>query len=124
MRGRKRAVLVLISAVLVVVGSVLTPGAASATIDDSAPLSSWRPDNGHTYAMVRAGDTMIIGGDFSWMKAPDGSVARRYGLAAISLTTGDLLPWAPAVSGTVGSRSSLRTAQRSTWAGRSRGSPE
>ena len=51
--------------------------------------------------MVRAGDTMIIGGDFSWMKAPDGAVARRYGLAAISLTTGDLLPWAPAVSGTV-----------------------
>ncbi len=101
MRGRIRAGLVLISAVLAVMGSVLSPGAASAAIDDGAPLASWRPDNGITYAMVRAGDTMIIGGDFSWMKAPNGAVTRRYGLAAISLSTGDLLPWAPAVSGTV-----------------------
>ncbi|NHA66598.1 fibronectin type III domain-containing protein [Phycicoccus flavus] len=98
--GRLRAaVLVLTTAILAATGTALAPGAAA--VVDPAPLASWRPDNGHTYAMVRAGDTMVLGGDFSWMRGPDGSVTRRYGLAAVSLTTGELLPWAPAVDGAV-----------------------
>ncbi|PKW26708.1 fibronectin type III domain-containing protein [Phycicoccus duodecadis] len=102
MSEHRRVVLTILSAVLAAVSAVVVPGVARAAIDDGTVLPSWRPDNGHVYALVRAGDTMLLGGDFTWMRSPDGAtVQRRNGLAAVSVSTGALLAWAPSVTGTV-----------------------
>lgn len=96
MAGRPRFALVVVA-----VAVLATPAAASATVN-STPASSWQT-NGRVRAVVVAAHKIFIGGDFTMVRPPgtaSGGVARNH-LAALSLTTGKLMPWNPRANGTV-----------------------
>ena len=96
MGGRLRFVLVALA-----VAVLATPAAATATVS-SSPASSWQT-NGRVRAVVVAAHKIFIGGDFTMVRAPgasSGGVARNH-LAALSVTTGKLMPWNPRANGTV-----------------------
>jgi hypothetical protein len=83
------------------VAVLATPAAATATVN-SSPASSWQT-NGRVRAVVVAAHKIFIGGDFTMVRAPgtaSGGVARSH-LAALSLTTGKLMPWNPKANSTV-----------------------
>jgi hypothetical protein len=90
--------------------ALLAPGTANALT--STPASSWQT-NGRVRAIVVAGGKIFIGGDFTRLRAPgasSGGVVRNH-LAALSLTTGKVMPWHPAANGTV---TALRANARGT----------
>ncbi len=92
-----RALSVVVAATCLWVGSV---EATSATTYTTTPTSSWTPTSGRVYALARAGDAVVLGGTFSRLRSPDGTVeASRPGLAAVDAGTGELLPWNPGVAG-------------------------
>jgi hypothetical protein len=96
MAGRLKLVLVAMA-----VAVLATPAAATAAIS-SSPASSWQT-NGRVRAVVVAAHKIFIGGDFTMVRAPgtsSGGVARSH-LAALSATTGKLMPWNPRANGTV-----------------------
>lgn len=99
---------------LFIVGAAMTaliaPGTANALT--SSPASSWQT-NGRVRAIVVAGGKIFIGGDFTRVRAPGASSggATRNHLAALSLTTGKLMPWHPGANGTV---TALRANARGT----------
>lgn len=86
---------------LAVGGMVLTRAPAAAAVDDRTPANGWRPSGGTAYALARAGDMVIIGGTFTSMVSATGTTASRSRLAAVSASTGALLPWAPNPNGEV-----------------------
>ena len=74
---------------------VLQAPPASAAISVASDAGSWGV-NGRIRAMVRVGDTVYLGGKFTQAVSPDGSTTvPRHNLAAIDVTNGQLLPWAP-----------------------------
>jgi hypothetical protein len=80
-------------AVLALVATVTGMGTAQAapTGFSSVPLASWRAV-GPGYATLVVGDTVYVGGSFSTVTSPDGSLSvPRANLAAFSATTGALL---------------------------------
>jgi hypothetical protein len=96
MAGRVKFVLVVVA-----VAVLATPTAATAAIN-SSPASSWQT-NGRVRTIAVAAHKIFIGGDFTMVRAPgtaSGGVARSH-LAALSLTTGKLMPWNPKANGTV-----------------------
>ena len=96
MAGRLKFVLVAMA-----VAVLATPAAATAAIS-SSPASSWQT-NGRVRTVVVAAHKIFIGGDFTMVRAPgtsSGGVARSH-LAALSATTGKLMPWNPRANGTV-----------------------
>jgi hypothetical protein len=96
MAGRLKLVLVAMA-----VAVLATPAAATAAIS-SSPASSWQT-NGRVRAVVVAAHKIFIGGDFTMVRPPgtsSGGVARSH-LAALSATTGKLMPWNPRANGTV-----------------------
>jgi hypothetical protein len=96
MVGRLRFVLVALA-----VAVLATPAAATAAVS-SSPASSWQT-NGRVRTVVVAAHKIFIGGDFTMVRAPgtsSGGVARNH-LAALSVTTGKLMPWNPRANGTV-----------------------
>jgi hypothetical protein len=96
MAGRLKFVLVAMA-----VAVLATPAAATAAIS-SSPASSWQT-NGRVRTVVVAAHKIFIGGDFTMVRAPgtaSGGVARSH-LAALSVTTGKLMPWNPRANGTV-----------------------
>ena len=74
---------------------------ASATPPAKPALKTWGA-TGAVRSEVIIGTTLYIGGSFTSVVSPDGltTVPRRH-LAAIDLTTGDLLPWKPTTNGAV-----------------------
>ncbi len=83
------------------VTAFVLPTAAQATPPAQPALKTWGA-SGAVKAQLILGNTLYIGGSFTNVVSPDGltTVARRH-LAAIDLTTGDLLPWAPSANGSV-----------------------
>jgi hypothetical protein len=77
------------------------PGPALATPPAKPTLKTWGASSA-VKAQVIIGTTLYFGGDFASVISPDGTttVTRRH-LAAIDLTTGALLPWAPTTNGGV-----------------------
>ncbi len=92
------------------IAALIAPDTASALT--SSPASSWQT-NGRVRAIVVAGGKIFIGGDFTRVRAPgtsSGGVVRNH-LAALSLTTGKVMPWHPRANGTV---TALRANARGT----------
>ena len=76
-------------------------GAPAASLPVTTPGAAWSTD-GTVWDMVRIGDTLYLGGEFSQVVSPDGAQRLpRANLAAISATTGQPLAWAPATDGAV-----------------------
>ena len=75
------------------------PGPAQATPPAKPTLKTWGASSA-VKAQVIIGTTLYFGGDFASVISPDGTttVTRRH-LAAVDLTTGALLPWAPTTNG-------------------------
>ena len=74
---------------------------AGATPPAKPALKTWGA-TAAVRAQVIIGTTLYLGGSFTSMVSPDGATtAPRRHLAAIDLTTGDLLPWNPSTNGTV-----------------------
>ncbi len=107
-RRRSRAVgMVALSAVMVTsfagAGMLLDAVAARAAISVGADGGVWGV-NGRIRAMVRIGDTLYLGGSFDQAVSPNGATSvPRHNLAAIDVTTGALLPWAPSADNPGGS---------------------
>jgi hypothetical protein len=74
----------------------VTPAAAVGT----TPRNCAQP-NGRVTAVAVSGTTAYIAGSFTAVKNINGVSSARARLAAISTTTCDLLPWAPAANATV-----------------------
>jgi hypothetical protein len=87
-------------AVLVVLPLAI-PGPAQASPPAKPTLKTWGASSA-VKAQVIIGSTLYFGGDFTSVISPDGAttVSRRH-LAAVDLTTGNLLPWAPTTNGGV-----------------------
>ena len=87
---------------VVTAGLALTP-VADAAVVGAKPVTSWQA-NGIVTATVVSGNTIYLGGKFTAMypsgSTGAGAVTRNH-VAAIDLTTGELLPWDPNVSGAV-----------------------
>jgi hypothetical protein len=78
-------------AALVVVGGLAIPEAGAATVRfQPAPVAGWST-NGIVKAVLVAGDTVYVGGQFTQVRGPGGSpTAARTNLAAFDRTTGAL----------------------------------
>jgi hypothetical protein len=76
-------------------------GPAQASPPAKPTLKTWGASSA-VKAQAIIGSTLYFGGDFTSVISPDGTrtVTRRH-LAAVDLTTGDLLPWAPTANGGV-----------------------
>lgn len=82
-----RFVVVLLVAVVAV---VIRPLPAHAQVSfGGTPLAGWRT-NGTAYAVKVAGGRVYVGGTFSQVIAPDGTVVARANLAAFNVATGTL----------------------------------
>jgi hypothetical protein len=78
-------------AALVVIGGLAIPEAGAATVRfQPAPVAGWST-NGIVKAVLVAGDTVYVGGQFTQVRGPGGSpTAARTNLAAFDRTTGAL----------------------------------
>ena len=86
------------------VGLLGTAGVAQAVPVQSHPTPTWQT-NGRVNVIVVSGSTVYLGGQFTALRPPgaaagQGDVTRNHA-AAVSLTTGALLPWNPNVNNTV-----------------------
>ena len=92
------------AAAAAMVAGLGTAGVAQAIIVQPHPVPTWQT-NGRVNAIAVSGTTVYLGGQFTSMRpagaaAGTGEVARNH-VAAVSLTTGNLLPWNPNTNGTV-----------------------
>jgi hypothetical protein len=79
---------------------LILPTAASAVVASSPAVAT--PDfDGLVRSTVHKGDTIYVAGDFTSVTGTDSQTVQRDGLAAVSASTGLVLPWAPTVRGTV-----------------------
>jgi hypothetical protein len=102
MRGRTSRMCV--AAALALAAGLGTAGVAQAVPVQPHPVPTWQT-NGRVNVITVSGTTVYMGGQFTSLRpAGDplgtGEVTRNH-LAAVSLTTGALLPWNPNANGTV-----------------------
>ncbi len=96
--GKRR---VAIAAALAVAGAMMVAPAAEAAVVQQRPLVGYQPNN-TVRDMVVVGNTAYIGGSFTALtSATGGTTVTRNHVAAIDMTTGNVLPWNPNVTGTV-----------------------
>ena len=89
-----------LAAVAVSSSLVLTVPAAHAVVSNK-PTGATPGFNGLVQTVVHKGDTVYAAGDFTSVTSTDGRQLARDGLAALSARTGQVLPWAPTVDGSV-----------------------
>jgi hypothetical protein len=97
-RPRWRHVGLLLAAALTVMGTP-TPAVAAVPLPPTTPQRTVGFD-GLVYASAYVGTTVYLGGSFQ-NAIVDGRLVKRKRLAAVDSRTGELLPWAPAINGTV-----------------------
>ncbi|MBA3432223.1 MAG: hypothetical protein H0U16_12185, partial [Actinobacteria bacterium] len=72
---------------LVAVLSLLTAGSAVAAYSNTADAGTWGA-NGRVRAIARSGNRVYIGGDFTAVRSPSGSLRTAIRIAALNATTG------------------------------------
>jgi len=77
---------------------VLAPPAAA---DLSNTSDAYAQANGRVSAILRVGDLVYLGGSFTQLTNPDGTVVARNNLAAINADTGEVAGWNPDANGSV-----------------------
>ncbi len=98
MRGFNRRRSLLAGAVI---ASLAVAAVADAAVVKNAPLVGYQP-NGTVRKIIIVGDTAYMGGQFTAMTSANGATTvTRNHVAAVSMTTGALLPWNPNVNGNV-----------------------
>ena len=92
---------VAVAAALAVAGAMVVAPAAEAAVVTQTPLVGYQPNN-TVRDMIVVGNTAYIGGSFTALTSTNGATTvTRNHAAAIDMTTGNVLPWNPNVSGTV-----------------------
>jgi hypothetical protein len=93
---------VLIAALTLLIGEAPALAAISGTPDHPSNFgtAAWGTD-GRVWAMVRIGDIVYIGGEFTQAVRTDGVTLPRNDLMAVNVVTGYLRPWHPSVNGIV-----------------------
>jgi len=92
---------VAVAAALAVAGAMVVAPAAEAAVVTQTPLVGYQPNN-TVRDMIVVGNTAYIGGSFTALTSANGATTvTRNHAAAIDMTTGNVLPWNPNVSGTV-----------------------
>ena len=82
-----RALTVLVALLVTIASGSARRHPASAAYQQRA-RNAWVP-NGTVYAMAKAGSTVYLGGDFTWLTNPaTGATVARARLAAVDATTG------------------------------------
>lgn len=77
---------------LAVAFAQVTPAEAAVAFEET-PIAGWST-NGTVYAVAVHGDTVYLGGSFTSVRGPGGSPTQaRVNVAAISLSTGQILPF-------------------------------
>ena len=89
------------AAVAVSTALVLTFPTPAGAVVANKPVPPTPGFDGEVRSMVHKGDTIYVAGDFTTVTGPDSQTLPRDGLAAVSASTGQVLPWAPRVNGTV-----------------------
>ncbi len=94
--GRKRVALLAVA-----VASLVAAAIADAAVVQKQPAAGYQA-NGTVRRIIIVGNTAYLAGQFTGMIPSNGgaTVARNH-VAAVDLTTGDLLPWNPNASGNV-----------------------
>ncbi len=101
MFGKRTLRRAIASAAVLVVAAFAAP-AAEAAVVHSAPVPTYQT-NGRVNVIVIQGGVIYLGGQFTAVRpagSSSGSVTRNHA-AALSLATGQVLPWNPDVNGTV-----------------------
>jgi len=97
----RRSLIVPLVAALV---AIAAPALAAISVTPDHPTlgtTSWGTD-GRVWAMVRIGDIVYLGGEFTQaVRADGGATAARSDLMAVNVVTGFLKPWHPSVDGIV-----------------------
>lgn len=94
--GRKRA-----AVAVVALASLAIAAIANAAVVQKRPAQSYQA-NGTVRKIIIVGNTAYLGGQFTAMIPSGGGTAvTRNHVAAVDLTTGNLLPWNPNVNGVV-----------------------
>ena len=100
-RLRRSLIVPLVPALLL---AVAAPALAAISVTPDHPTlgtTSWGT-NGRVWAMVRIGDIVYMGGEFTEaVRADGGATAPRGNLMAVNVVTGYLRPWHPSVDGIV-----------------------
>ena len=65
------------------------------------PDSTFQVNGNRVNALLRVGNTIYIGGDFTQLLGHNGEIVSRQNIAAVNATTGQPLPWDPNADGTV-----------------------
>ena len=92
---------VAVAAALAVAGAMFIAPAAGAAVVTQTPLVGYQPNN-TVRDMIVVGNTAYIGGSFTALTSANGATTvTRNHVAAIDMTTGNVLPWNPNVNGTV-----------------------
>ncbi|HEV2088131.1 MAG TPA: hypothetical protein VGR21_07450 [Cryptosporangiaceae bacterium] len=76
--------------------------------------STWQVSDGIVYAMARVGSNLVIGGSFTSLRSPTGTVVARSRLAMINPVTGAPTSWNPGANNTV---RALASDGNRVWAG-------
>ena len=105
-----RVGLAVVASLGLLLGMVVVPAqqATALEVGNTAFAGGWRPVGGFVYAIARAGDKVILGGQFTSLINAAGTKAQRTNLAAISASTGELLSWAPNPTGAAGATNNVR----------------
>jgi hypothetical protein len=101
-RRFRRARLIGIAVAAVVAATALAASAAEAAVVHATPVPTYQT-NGRVNAIVISNGVIYLGGRFTAVRAAgssSGGVTRNHA-AALSLATGQVLPWDPNVNGTV-----------------------
>ncbi len=111
LRSLRRALAAGTACALLAASAVTTAYAAVHT--DPRPERTWMVD-GPVYASAVVGDTVYLGGRFAHAVSASGQRLPRAGLAAFTISTGELTAWSPSADGTVWA---LETDGTTVWAG-------
>src|SRR3954462_10256713 len=100
-RLRRSLIVPLVPALIL---ALAAPALAAISVTPDHPTmgtTSWGT-NGRVWAMVRIGDIVYMGGEFTEaVRADGGATSPRSNLMAVNVVTGFLRPWRPAVDGIV-----------------------
>ncbi len=95
-----RSLVRVLSALAIAIATVVAVPQAGDAAQQESPASSWYT-NGSVRDLVRVGDVVYAGGDFTKVRNSAGQTKNRSNVAAFHATTGEVLAWAPAVDGPV-----------------------
>ncbi len=84
----------------VTVALMLGTLAPAGAVVDKTPKSTWQA-NGRVSAIVRVGNTLYLGGQFTRLFDHAGHAVNRAHLAAVNAGTGAVMPWNPGTNGPV-----------------------